>query len=79
VSEERRGPHGDWLNAIEWGMCSENWWTQNGYEVHRIEEVRGVEAPEASGPDFTGVTVRGASLSNIEGEGAELGASGRGG
>jgi hypothetical protein len=47
--------------------------------TRRLREVRGVEAPEASGPDFTGVTVPGASSSNVEGEGAELGASGRGG
>jgi hypothetical protein len=42
-----------------------------------LGEVRGVEAPEASGPDFTVVTVPQASLSNIKHEGAELGASGR--
>jgi hypothetical protein len=39
-----------------------------------LREVRGVEASEASRPDFTGVTVPQASPFNIKGEGAELGA-----
>jgi hypothetical protein len=43
-----------------------------------LGEVRGVEAPGTSGPDFTGVTVPWASPSDVEGEDAELGASGRG-
>jgi hypothetical protein len=41
--------------------------------------VRGVEAPEASEPDFTGVTVPQGSPSSVGGGGAELGAGGRGG
>jgi hypothetical protein len=44
-----------------------------------LSEVRAVEAPEASRPDFTGVTVPRASPSNVEGEGVELGTGGRGG
>jgi hypothetical protein len=44
-----------------------------------LREVRGVEVPEASGPDFTGVTVPQASPSDVKSKGAKLGASGRGG
>jgi hypothetical protein len=43
-----------------------------------LREVREVEAHEASGPDFTTVTVPRASPSDVEGEGVELGAHGRG-
>jgi hypothetical protein len=39
--------------------------------------VRGVEAPEASKSDFTGVTVPQASPSNIGGRGVELGTGDR--
>jgi hypothetical protein len=42
-------------------------------------EVRGVKIPEASEPDFTGVTVPQASPYNVRGRGAQLGAGGRGG
>jgi hypothetical protein len=38
-----------------------------------LREARGVEAPKASGPDFTVVTVPQASPSNVGGRGAELG------
>jgi hypothetical protein len=38
----------------------------------RPREVMGVEVPEASGPDFTGVM----SPSDVKGEGTELGADG---
>jgi hypothetical protein len=41
-------------------------------------EIRGVEAPETSKPDFTSVTVPQASPSNIGGGGVERGAGGRG-
>jgi hypothetical protein len=44
-----------------------------------LREVKGVEAPVASGPDLTGVTVPRVSQCNVGGEGAELGASYRGG
>jgi hypothetical protein len=54
-------------------------WTPSGYGSIGFSEVRGVEATEASGSDFTGVTVPRASPSNVRGEGMELGASGRGG
>jgi hypothetical protein len=43
-----------------------------------LGEVRGVEAPGTSRPDFTGVIVPWASPSDAEGEDAELGVSGRG-
>jgi hypothetical protein len=42
-------------------------------------EVRRVEAPEASQPDFTGVSIPQASPSSVRGRGAELGTGGRGG
>jgi hypothetical protein len=42
-------------------------------------EIRGVGSPEASEPDFTGVTIPSASPSNVRGRGEELGAGGRGG
>jgi hypothetical protein len=44
-----------------------------------LGEVKGVEVPGASRPDFTGVTVPQASPSNAGGGGAELGTGGRGG
>jgi hypothetical protein len=44
-----------------------------------LREVRGVEAPDASRPDFTGTTVPQDSPSGVKSEGAKLGASGRGG
>jgi hypothetical protein len=44
-----------------------------------LGEVREVEVPEASRPDFIGVTIPRSSPSNVEDEGVELGASGRGG
>jgi hypothetical protein len=44
-----------------------------------LREVRGVEAPEASKPDFTGMTVLQVFPSNVRGKGAELGVGGRGG
>jgi hypothetical protein len=43
-----------------------------------LREVRGVEAPGASRPDFTGLIVPQAFPSNVKGEGVELGAGGRG-
>jgi hypothetical protein len=43
-----------------------------------LRSIRGIEAPEASKPDFTGVTVPRASPSSGRGGGAELGAGGRG-
>jgi hypothetical protein len=42
-----------------------------------LREVRVVEAPEVSEPDFTGVTVPRASSSNVGGRGVELGAGGK--
>jgi hypothetical protein len=42
---------------IKLGMWSKKRWTQSRYGVHRSKEVRRVEAPEASRPDFIGVTV----------------------
>jgi hypothetical protein len=42
-----------------------------------LREVREVEDPKASEPDFTGVTVPQASPSNARGRGVELGADGR--
>jgi hypothetical protein len=44
-----------------------------------LGEVRIVETMEAFRLDFTGVAISQASPSNVEGEGVELGASGRGG
>jgi hypothetical protein len=44
-----------------------------------LRKVRIPEAPEASGPDFIDMTVLQASLPNVKGRGAKLGASGRGG
>jgi hypothetical protein len=44
-----------------------------------LREVRGFEPPEASTPDFTGVTVPRDFLSDVRGKGAELAACGRGG
>jgi hypothetical protein len=38
-------------------------------------EVRGIEALESSGPDFTDVTIPRASPSNVAGEGVEMSAS----
>jgi hypothetical protein len=37
-----------------------------------LREIRGVEAPEASRPDFTGVTVPQPSTSDVKGQGVEL-------
>jgi hypothetical protein len=59
-------------------MLGECWWTWSEYGVPRTQGVRGVKAPEASEPDFTGVTVPQASPSNVRGWGAELGTGGRG-
>jgi hypothetical protein len=44
-----------------------------------LREVKGVEVPRASGPDFTGVIVPQASPSNVGGGGVELGTGGTGG
>jgi hypothetical protein len=44
-----------------------------------LRDVRRVEAPEASGPEFIGVTVPHASPSDVRGRGVELGAGGRDG
>jgi hypothetical protein len=44
-----------------------------------LREVKEVEAPGVSRPDFTSMTVPRVSPYDIEGEGAELGAGGRGG
>jgi hypothetical protein len=68
-----------WMALIEWGMWGENWRSWSGHGIHRLREVVGVEAPEASGPDCTGGTVPHASPSNVRGEGVELGAGDRGG
>jgi hypothetical protein len=43
------------------------------------KEIRRVEAPEASGPDLTGMTVPQVSPSDIKSEGAELAAGDRDG
>jgi hypothetical protein len=67
------------MPLIEWGMWSENWQTQSGHGVHRTREVKGVEAPGASRPNFTGVTVPWASPSDTKGKGVELSAGGKGG
>jgi hypothetical protein len=76
-SLRRGGVHVEtcWMPLIEWGIWSENWWTQSGHGVHRIWE--GFEAPWDSGPHFMGVTIPWASPSNVEGKGAEMGTSGR--
>jgi hypothetical protein len=44
-----------------------------------LREVREVEDPKASEPDFTGVTVPQASLSDVRGDSVELGVGGRDG
>jgi hypothetical protein len=44
-----------------------------------LKEVRGVEALEASKPDFTGVTAPQESPSSVRGGGAEPGTGGRSG
>jgi hypothetical protein len=44
----------------------------------RVLAEAGWMAPEASRSDFTGVTIPQASSSDVKGEGAEQGASGRG-
>jgi hypothetical protein len=44
-----------------------------------LREVKGVEAPGASGPEFMGVTAPQASPSNVRSEGVELGAGDTGG
>jgi hypothetical protein len=44
-----------------------------------LGEVKGVEVPWASGPDFTGVIVPRASPTNVGGGGVELGTGGSGG
>jgi hypothetical protein len=49
-----------------------------GMGSKELREFRGVAAPEASTPDFTGLTVPQASPSNIGGGGMELGNGGRG-
>jgi hypothetical protein len=67
----------DWMPPTEWGMWDENWQTWSGHGVHRTQEFRGIEAPEASRPDFTGVTIPRASPSNVGGKGTELGAGSR--
>jgi hypothetical protein len=46
-----------WMPPIEWGMWGENCRLRVGMRSVEHGEVRGVEAPEASRPDFTGVTV----------------------
>jgi hypothetical protein len=43
-----------------------------------LKEVRGVETPEAYGPDFTSMTVPRASQSNVKGDDVELVAGARG-
>jgi hypothetical protein len=48
-------------------------------ESVRPGEVWGVKAPTAPGTDFTGMLTPWASPCDVEGEGAELGAGGRGG
>jgi hypothetical protein len=68
-----------WMSLIEWGHGVITGGLRVGMRSIGLREVRGVQVPEASGPDFTGATVAQASPSDIEGEGAELGASGRGG
>jgi hypothetical protein len=50
-----------------------------GMESIGLGDAKGVEVSQISEPDFTGVTVPRATPSNVEGKGAELGASGRGG
>jgi hypothetical protein len=42
---------------IKEGMWGEHWQTHSGHGVPRTQGGRGVEAPEVSKPDFTGVTV----------------------
>jgi hypothetical protein len=44
-----------------------------------LGKVKGVEAPGASGPYFTGVDFPWVSPFNVEGKGVELGAGGQGG
>jgi hypothetical protein len=60
----------DWRPPIEWVRTGV---LRVGMGSIGLREVRGLEAPEASGPDFTGVTVPQASSPNVKGKGAELG------
>jgi hypothetical protein len=68
-----------WMHPTEWRMWGENRRLRAEMRSTGLREVRGDEAPEASGPDFTDVTVPLVSPSNVKGEGVELGASGSGG
>jgi hypothetical protein len=65
--------------SMEWGMWLSTGGLRVGIESLGLREVRGVEASEASKPDFTDVTVPLVSPSSVRGRGAELGAGGRGG
>jgi hypothetical protein len=60
------------------GECGVNTGTLRvGMGCTELRKVRGVEAPDASTPDFTGLIVPQASPSNVGGGGVELGNGGR--